>query len=410
MLLDIFSPEITNEFQNSEPFLNTAYFGPSPKSAGLLAQEALQKEMNPKGQAYDLWRNKADECRKLFAKLTHEHNFNNIGFHTSVSGCISQIAFGFPLSKEDNIIVMDGDYPSNILPWMESQQTKNFSINKCSLETFFDLNLLESQINKNTKVINISHVMFNTGLRLPIKEIGKLCAQNNILFIIDATQSLGGIELTKEEIEHADVLVAAGYKWLLGPYGCAMAKYSLRAINEIKRKNVSWLSSVNAKSVGNLLNYSLETLEGAKKFDRGQAPAFMTTSLLEGSLRFLTQFKSVDIENYNRNLCRYFIQNCPKEFSLAPTQSNSLSDFSFKKIPGHILCLKSSFSSSELETELIANNVEVSVREGNLRISFHLFNTKKHVEKLCESLTTIVNKKLKKKSKFHENRIEYIQQ
>jgi hypothetical protein len=58
---------------------------------------------------------------------------------------------------------------------------------------------------------------------------------------------------------------------MLGPYGHAFAYFNQKAQDQIYHLNANWILSPNSKQVYNLLDYTTETLPGARQYDRGQA-------------------------------------------------------------------------------------------------------------------------------------------
>ncbi|MEZ4871581.1 MAG: aminotransferase class V-fold PLP-dependent enzyme [Bdellovibrionales bacterium] len=227
--------------------------------------------------------------------------------------------------------------------------------------------------------MNFSHVRFNTGRCTDIRAIGEVCRERNILFVVDVSQSFGGPPY-KEEIEYCDVIVGATYKWVLGPYGHAFAYWSERALKEIGNIHISWQSVKSGADTNDLLNYSMDTLPGARVFDRGQAPNVVTMSILSKSLELLEEVGLKTIEDHNQKLVNFFIENYPKSMYEFVTPIGEHKN---------ILCLKttSGIDTLKLEESLSQNGIDISVREGNLRLSFHLFNTKNEVETLLKALS-----------------------
>ena len=224
----------------------------------------------------------------------------------------------------------------------------------------------------------MSWVTFDTGKKMDILSIGKMLRSKGIMFVVDATQALGGMEITPEELSYIDVLTCSSYKWMLGPYGHAFAYFSQNAQDKIYHRNANWILSPNSKVVYNLLDYTTETLPGARQYDRGQAANLLCSGCLEGSLSFLLEVGLETIRKHNADVRDYFLENYPK---------NKYSTVIPKEYMGNIVCLKAANADSvALEAELKKRNVDVSVRQGNIRLSFHIFNTKHQVDELIKAL------------------------
>jgi cysteine desulfurase/selenocysteine lyase len=91
------------------------------------------------------------------------------------------VANGVKLHRSDNVILMDYDYPSMILPWMVMAEIKGFQVRLLPRETFLNPEHLQKEINGRTRYVACSHVMFNTGILLPIAELGKVCRKKEVL-------------------------------------------------------------------------------------------------------------------------------------------------------------------------------------------------------------------------------------
>jgi selenocysteine lyase/cysteine desulfurase len=360
-------------------YFNSAYFGPSPIRSKSTILAAMERELDPSFYAYDDWMSISEKLRVKFAALINV-SADCITHSTSSSDVVNIVANGFIFEKGDRVAAINKDYPSNILPWMLAERHKKFTFDKLDLgtEVVPTPEWLEKNLKPQTRIFNISYVTFDTGKKIDLLGIGKYLQQKNIFFVVDATQALGGLELTSEELSYIDVLTVSSYKWMLGPYGHAFAYFSQKAQDQIYHLNANWILSPNSKQVYNLLDYTTETLPGARQYDRGQAANLLCSGCLDGSLSFLLEVGLANIEKHNTNIRNYFLANYPKEkFNLVTPLEHM----------ANIVCLKVRGGDSILlEAELKNRNIDVSVRQGNIRLSFHLFNTNDQVDELMKAL------------------------
>ncbi len=368
---------IRKEFSHIDTlYFNSAYFGPSPYIAKQKVANAMFKELDPSFYAYNAWMGIPDKIRKSLAKLI-KTNPNNIALQSSSSDIISIVANGFDFGSNGAAAFMKGDYPSDALPWLLAKENRGIEVHTLE-HALPTAQWLEKNLPSNTKVFNISHVTFDTGKKIDLKEIGKLMQERGILFVVDATQSLGGMAISEEELSYIDVLSCSCYKWLLGPYGSAFGYFSPRAQKLIKHRVGNWIASINSKNVYNLLDYTTKTLPGARKFDRGQAPNMLVNACLEASLDLIDYIGLETIQEFNAGLRDHFLENFPrKKYELITPETHM----------GNIICIKSNnIDSVKLERELKHNLIDVSVRQGNIRLSFHFFNTIEQVNTLIDTL------------------------
>lgn len=374
----LFSRLVQKEYSHlSSLYFNTAYFGPSPASARMALEKALKRELDPSFCLYEEWMGIPDRIREKLANLLGVPA-DNIFHSTSTSEVINTVVNGYPFSKGDVVCAIDKDYPSNILPWMLGEKYYDFTFKSLELSDVMpSADWLAEKLPKNCRIFNVSHVTFDTGKKVDILSIGKLCKERDILFVVDATQSFGGMPISTEELKYIDVLAVSSYKWMLGPYGHAFAYIADDSLNKIVHKSANWINSPNSKDLGNLLNYTTETNPKARKFDRGQAANLLPNSCLETSIDFLSKLGLENIKNHNDSVRDYFLQNYPqKKYNLITPKDHM----------GNIICLSGTNDPASFQESLQAKGIDVSVREGNVRISFHLFNSKEQVDKLIEAL------------------------
>lgn len=370
---------IKSEFTHLDTlYFNTAYFGPSPYRAKQRVMQALQKELNPSFYDYDVWMGIGDRIREKIAQVLNCKS-THIAHQTSVSDINTLVATGLNLAKDDVICAIDQDYPSDILPWMMSEKLGKgvFHLMK-SPTTAVDPDWVIQNLPAKTKVFCVSHVAFDTGKKIDVGVLGKKLKEKGIFFIVDTTQALGGLAITKEELDCIDVLACSSYKWMLGPYGHAFAYFSERALSSIQYTQANWIKAPTSTNPNNLTNYTLDTFPGACKFDRGQVGNMLAMACLDASLDLFIELGLESIELYNRKLRDFFLDNFPKKKYSLLIPKESL---------GNIVSLKAQKTDSiEIKRILKHNNTDVSVREGNIRLSFHLFNTKDQIKSLIRAL------------------------
>ncbi len=126
------------------------------------------------------------------------------------------------LQSGDNILVIEEAFPSNYLPWERIAKETNANI--IIVPTPFDgdwTKAILEKIEKGVKVVAVPNCHWTNGSFIDLKIIGQACCSVKTLLAVDATQSLAAMSLSIEEVK-PDFLVAAGYKWLLCPYGFSL--------------------------------------------------------------------------------------------------------------------------------------------------------------------------------------------
>jgi cysteine desulfurase family protein len=119
-----------------------------------------------------------------------------------------------------HVITTSMEHNSVLRPLSTLKGSKGMELDivSCSKEGIIDINHIKDKIKSNTKLIIMSHASNVTGSIQPIEDIGKLCKDNNIYFIIDSAQTAGVIPLDFYKL-NLSALAFTGHKGLLAPQG-----------------------------------------------------------------------------------------------------------------------------------------------------------------------------------------------
>jgi len=144
-------------------------------------------------------------------------------FTQSTTEGINYVASGLDWKKSDIIIARDGlhEHYANYFPWLNISKKYGVKLEETKIDNngFFDLDKIDKIAkNKNTKLITLSHVLYNNGAIMPVEEVGKVAKKQNMLYSIDAAQSVGTINVDVKKIG-CDFLAFPGFKWICGPPG-----------------------------------------------------------------------------------------------------------------------------------------------------------------------------------------------
>lgn len=158
------------------------------------------------------------ETRELMAELFNLDNPMNVIFTFNATDSLNLAIKGL-LKSGDHVIATQMDHNSVLRPISELEKKGvEHTIVPCEKDGSLKISEIKNAIRNNTKLIVTTHVSNLTGTIFPIAEIGKLCKQNNITYLVDAAQSAGvlNIDVKKHNI---DMLAVPGHKGLLGPQG-----------------------------------------------------------------------------------------------------------------------------------------------------------------------------------------------
>ncbi|MDF2951948.1 MAG: cysteine desulfurase family protein [Anaerocolumna sp.] len=156
--------------------------------------------------------------RLKLAELFHVSDCSRIAFTSNATESLN-IAIKGLLKEGDHVVTTELEHNSVLRPLYEMQQEGvEVSFVKCDSMGRIFPNQIESQIQPGTRAVLCTHSSNVTGNVLDIKEIGRICKQKNITFIVDASQTAGVFSIDVEQMG-IDILCFTGHKGLLGPQG-----------------------------------------------------------------------------------------------------------------------------------------------------------------------------------------------
>lgn len=283
------------------------------------------------------------------------------------------------LRKGDQILLIDEDFPSNVLTWRRVCKEVGSSIVTVIKNENDDwTSVILDRIDAKVKVVSVSSCHWTNGEFIDLELIGKKCREVGSFFIVDATQTLGANEHSIKKI-NPDFLIAAAYKWMLCPYGLALLYVSNRWYNS-RPLEESWLARDNAHNFSEIANYSDNYMPGARRFDMGEVGM---PTLLPGSIVAMEQIKRWGISNISKTLG-----------GINNKISSELTKYGFDVISeqrrvSHILGVKiPKGRDKDYVSQLRSKNIYISQRGSSLRIGPYLHVNENDIERLLNSLKT----------------------
>lgn len=321
------------------------------------------------------WSEEIEKVRALAAQLIQAKP-HEVAFAANTSTGLSFIANGITWRAGDNIVTADCEFPSNQQPWFRVQntygvETRQAKERKCRLQTEEILGLIDA----HTRVVTLSFVEFASGFRNDLETIGKYCRARDVLFVVDAIQGLGALQLDVARYG-IDALAADAHKFLLGPDGVAVLYVSERVLEHLQPTVIGWTS---VKHPFDFTGKKQEFADGARRFE----PGAMNTAGIMGlgaSLELHLNIGTETIERYLLELTDYL---CEQLESIGYHVASS-------RLPGEasaiVACTHEKFSAEFLWQELEKQRIIVTPRMGRLRISPHFYNTKADIDTLIAAL------------------------
>ena len=159
------------------------------------------------------------KTRKSIAALFGVKNPMHVIFTSNATEALNTAIKGV-LQKGDHAVTSSMEHNSTIRPLheMEKEGTISLSIIQANKIGILDHEKIRKAITAKTKAVVINHASNVIGCIQPIREIGKICRENEVIFIVDCAQSAGVVPIDIDQ-DNIDILAFAGHKGLYGPTG-----------------------------------------------------------------------------------------------------------------------------------------------------------------------------------------------
>jgi selenocysteine lyase/cysteine desulfurase len=178
---------------------------------------------------------------------------------------LSFVAEGFRWQRGENVVTTDLEFPSNFTPWKSLEKRGVECRVVESTDGAFTVEDVDRLIDSNTRIVTVSSAAFHNGFTPDLDAIGALCARRNVLFCVDAIQSLGAMPI---DVRRSNIafLAADGHKWLCGPEGAAIFYVAAAHRDKLQVLENGW---TNIERRGKFINCSTDLLPDARRFEAG---------------------------------------------------------------------------------------------------------------------------------------------
>jgi len=375
------SEKIQSQFTQAEDlcYLNHAAVSPWPKTTEQ-AVTAFAHENRIYGAAhYPKWMSIEQQLRKHLATLINANSHTEIALAKSTSEALSIIAYGLNWEEGDEVIISDQEFPSNRIIW-ESLAQFGVKLRIAKITDNDPIQTFKEQLNANTKLISVSSVQYASGLQIDLLSLSQLCQQNNILFCIDAIQSLGAIPLDQSIIQ-ADFIVADGHKWMMAAEGLALMYVKQTLQDKLKLHQFGWHM---IKDKGQYDKLDWEPAEDATRFECG-SPNMLGIHALHASLELILGIGVDSIYQVLLQKIDYLIDRLieiPTLSFISSLEKGARSGIINFKIEGVDL--------PELQAELMKRGVICAYRGGGIRFSPHFYTPEKTLDQAIEILKDLI--------------------
>lgn len=364
-------------------YLNIASQSPSFKAVEQAGIEGVLEKSNPYKITGDSYFEPVKEVKKLFAKLIDADDYNRIANIPSASYGLATVANNITLKKDDEILLVESQFPSNYYVWKKLADTfdaklKIIAIPKTTENRGKNWNkaILES-ISDKTKVVTLGNIHWANGTLFDLKSIRKKTTKHDALLIIDGSQSVGALPFSVKEIQ-PDALICAGYKWLFGPYGCAYGYFGAYFDNGNPLEE-NWSNRLYSENMSGLTSYQSEYKPFANRYSVGEHASFIHVKMQIAALTQVLEWTPKAIQEYCKKITSDAVITL-KEIGCYIEDN----DFRTHHLFG--VELPKNLDIEKLKSTLKEADIFISFRGNYIRLSCHLYNTKEDFKKLTDCI------------------------
>ena len=365
------------QLDNNIVHLNHAAVAPWPVVTRDAVIAFAQENVSIGSQRYDCWLKTEQQLKQRLARLINALSTDEIALLKNTSEGLSLIAQGLAFNAGDNIVIPAEEFPSNKVVW-QALAAQGVDIRLVPVQDIDEPELaLIKAMDEHTRLLSCSSVQFARGLLLDLTVIGKACKQHNVLFCVDAIQSLGAIDFDVQAC-FADFVVADGHKWLCGPEGTALFYCRNEVQHLLQLTQFGWHMLKDAfdfSAQNNALPLAQKIAAGAQRFESG-SPNMMGISALNASLGMLLEIGMKNVQARVIENADYLL----KQLAL-PGDIKIVSPTARGSYAGIVTFQKLNVDNVKLYHHLQNNNVICAYRGEGIRFSPHFHTEIKVMDK-----------------------------
>ena len=360
-------------------WFNTAHQGAIPLVAAEAAREAVEWKLDPSALTAERFAEVPDRCRRATARWIGADPAD-VFLANGASLGIHQIAAGMPLKAGDDVLLMHGDFPSNVLPWLAWEE-RGVSVRRLRpASRVLELGEIRDALRPETRVICLSWVHSFSGWTLEIDEIGRLCRERGVALVVNVTQGLGArcLDVTRTAV---DAVVCAGWKWLCGPYGVGFGWLAPEFRARLSPPHRYWLAHQTAEELGSDRDPAEEPApDSIRRFDLFATANFFNFHPWGAALDYLLDVGPEAIEAHDRGLVRRLLDGLPQAYEpISPVDDTRRSTLV-------LLSHRDRSRNERVHDDLQEAGFRVAFRRGALRVAPHLYNHAGQIDRLLQRL------------------------
>jgi selenocysteine lyase/cysteine desulfurase len=361
-------------------FLDCANQGPFPRVTIQAVEQALELKKYPERLKPQDYLDLPQQTRTALAKLIGAEP-GEIALTNGASDGINAVANGLEWKAGDEIVLPAREFPANYFPW-KHQEAQGVRVREVEPVDgrFVTADDLIAALTEKTRLVAASYVGYTTSNRLDLARVGEACRARGIPLVVDASQAVGALDFTAEELR-CDFLAVAGYKWLFGPYGTGFFYARQEWQERLRVRDVRWLAVEGAENFNQLPRQGWRLVPDARRWDATEVSNWLNLSAVKASAEFLLRVGVRTIEEHTRRLCDHLVERLPRDRCLLRSPAEAE-----RRGPYVCVAARTAEKTRALWETLRQRKIFVSLRGDALRVAPNIYNRESDIDRLLAVL------------------------
>jgi len=368
-------------------YLNCAYMSPLLKAVAAVGEQAVRRKQHPWEISPPDFFDGPDQGRELFARIIGASR-EDIAIVPAVSYGVAIAALNVEVAAGQEILLLEDQFPSNVYSWIELAKSSGGRLITlprtpgpltAGQQESWTARIIDA-ISPQTALVALPHCHWIDGSLIDLVAVGEAARNSGASLVLDVTQSAGAMPLDVQEIK-PDYLVAAAYKWLLGPYSLGFL-YIAPERQGGQPLEHNWTGRKGAEDFSRLVDYQQDPASGVRRFDMGERSQL---HLMPMAVKAMQQVLDWGVEEIAATLAEKtrIIAERAGQLGLASVSEDLRA--------GHYLGLKfPAGMPPDIHEQLARRQVHVSIRGDSMRVTPHLYNTDDDIDRLFAALEAVL--------------------
>lgn len=364
-------------------YLNLAGQSPLPRVSIRAVQAALEAKKFPHHKSDATYFEVPNRLREGIAKLIGGKP-EEIALTSGASTGAAAVAHALKWKPGDEVITAKGEFPLQYTTWKPMEEREGLKLKIVApRERFLSADDLIAALTPRTRIVSVSMVRYDDGSLLDAARVAAACHAQGTLLLLDVSQCCGALPMDVRELG-ADFLICAGYKWLLGPYGTGFFWTKSEHLSTVRPAPFYWMAVQGSDNFSALNFEDPKPAPNAKRWDAAEWASYFNFNLnaLDASVELVQRIGPQRVATHNHRLIDLLFERLPKDRCVPASPLDPA-----RRGPYGCFAARSHEKTTELYQRLRKENVIVSLREGNIRVSPYLYNTERDIDRLIGVIT-----------------------